>query len=107
MVDDLDIHVITPDGVEISYADKYDSSSQGELDHDSIPGLEGLYVENIFFPVDGGPTGTYKYFVQNYNQIDSTADYWTLQVYWGNRLVKTRTGVVSRGERSVTYTFTL
>jgi hypothetical protein len=104
-VDDLDIHVITPGGFEIYFQRVFDSVSGGRLDQDDIPQTNGLYVENIFFPLDGSaPRGTYTYFVDNYNQIGE-ADSWTLQVYLGDTLQISNNGVVGESGVGTRFTF--
>lgn len=82
--DDYDLHVITPGGVEISYANPFDPLSGGELDRDKIPPELGEWVENIYFPVDGSALiGTYTFFVDPFSYMD-TADDWELSVWQGD-----------------------
>ena len=101
--DDLDLHVITPGGFEIFYADPDDPVSGGALDHDDIPIAPGYWIENVYFPetddimVYPSRAGTYRYFVDNYSQVE-TADDWTLKVYIGDELVEVRRGTSSSVE---------
>lgn len=104
-LDDLDIHVITPGGFEIFFEAVIDPVSGGILDHDDIPEVNTLWVENIIFPLDGSaPRGSYTYFVVNYNQTDA-ADAWTLEVFLGDTLRATQNGVVAEGENATRFTF--
>lgn len=66
---DMDLHVIEPNGEEISYTSKL-SSTGGALDHDDIPTCgsgAGDHVENIFWPTGEAPPGSYNVFVRFYN----------------------------------------
>jgi hypothetical protein len=59
--DDLDLHVIDPNGNEIYFAQPI-SSSGGALDIDANPGCQNPTlspVENIYWPSGESPTGTY------------------------------------------------
>lgn len=70
--DDLDLHVVTPGGSEISYQHK--KAAGGELDVDMcVQGRHGTGkscteqpVENVVF-ADFAPAGLYKVYVQNFN----------------------------------------
>jgi uncharacterized protein YfaP (DUF2135 family) len=93
----LDLHVITPNGFEVSFQDREDPISGGQLDQDDIPDEEGSYVENVFFPLVGSaPRGTYTYFVDNFDQVGSSPDTWTVQVFVGNMLVSTNSGATEQ-----------
>lgn len=66
---DMDLHVVEPNGEEISYTSKL-SSTGGTLDHDDIPTCgsgAGDHVENIFWPTGEAPPGSYNVFVRFYN----------------------------------------
>lgn len=100
--------MITPGGFEIYFYDQYDFDSGGQLDQDDVPIENGLYVENIFFPLDGSaPRGTYTYFVVNYFQVGSLPDAFTLEVFLGDTLQVSQSGVVSASENGTEYTFIL
>ncbi|MCB9703165.1 MAG: hypothetical protein H6711_14825 [Myxococcales bacterium] len=77
---DFDLHVQTPSGSELSYANP--SADGGELDLDDCVGGEcsephGTHVENIFFS-DGALSGTYRVWVQNFDGLNAGA--FTLEV---------------------------
>ena len=63
---DVDIHVIDPNGEEISFANT-SSSSGGQLDVDEIPscGDQSGHVENVFWPTGSAPSGQYRVFARN------------------------------------------
>ena len=62
--DDLDLHVVTPDGTEIFYGNSV--AAGGELDVDmQVSNFVDHPVENIFFETP--EHGTYHVFVENYS----------------------------------------
>lgn len=69
-VNDIDLHVITPEGVEIYFDEDNDPQSGGYLDVDTNAGCEAVSprnnVENIFF--DNPPAGQYKVKVHAFAQ---------------------------------------
>lgn len=97
--------MITPGGAEIWFDNILDTRSQGQLDKDDIPEYEARWTENIFFPTDGSaPKGTYRYFVQNYEQIGSV-DNWILSVYLGDERLRFHTGETQDQLFSTAYTY--
>ena len=71
-VHDLDLSVEDPTGAVIYYG-ALTSPSGGVLDIDSHPdcvNADGPGVENIFWPEDGAPSGTYTVKVTNYSSCD-------------------------------------
>ena len=107
LTDDLDLHVITPNGFEIYFSNRVDLETGGQLDQDDIPSVEGSYVENVFFPLDrSAPLGTYTYFVDNYNQIGASPDPWTLEVFVGETLVSSNSGATEAGGINQIFNYT-
>lgn len=106
-LDDLDLYVITPGGATIYYDNRFDSESGGQLDQDDIPSSEELlWVENIYFPMDGGLVGRYTYYVDNFRQQDDADESWTLRVYVGDELVAIQSGeFLAHKEQSERFTF--
>jgi hypothetical protein len=100
--DDMDLHVIDPSGEEIFYG--HDASeSGGVLDRDVIPGCEASEigngnVENIFWPADGAPSGTYRVFVNEYHNCSDTNGQWTLQVRVNGQRVLSESGTSTSQE---------
>jgi hypothetical protein len=103
---DLDLHVMTPDGTEIFYGNS--SAAGGELDVDDCVGggctnPDGMHVENIFFAEEGA-SGTYTYWVVNYSG-DEESDF-ELEVAEGEDVVATESGTVdSTTTTSTQYTY--
>ncbi|MDR1596389.1 MAG: VWA domain-containing protein [Treponema sp.] len=63
---DLDLHVITPTGEEINFNNPRDSNG-GVLDIDrNLYGETLKAVENIFWPHNAAPRGSYRVYIQNY-----------------------------------------
>ena len=102
--------MITPDGFEIYYEARVDPASQGELDHDDRPTFadgERLWVENIFFPPEGGPEGEYTFFVRNFEQNLEVDSGWSIAVYSGGERVRFESGSnLQNGEDSTRFTIT-
>jgi len=75
---DVDIHVTTPCGVEISYRDRVDEFTGGNLDIDDINGGSPA-IENLVFPdFDRLPFGNYELYINNYS---GGSDLWTAEVF--------------------------
>ncbi|MBI9043541.1 MAG: hypothetical protein JEZ06_03595 [Anaerolineaceae bacterium] len=74
-LNDLDLHVIDPDGVDIFYGNS-SSMSGGALDVDSNQGCGGNIteypVENIFWEFGEAPEGEYQVIVHYFQQCEST-----------------------------------
>lgn len=66
-VNDLDLHVVTPDGEKIFFNSR-ESSCGGELDVDmNASGPDSnTPVENVFWPVGGSPPGRFQVLVHHY-----------------------------------------
>jgi hypothetical protein len=99
---DLDLHVIEPDGEEISFTNDA-SRTGGSLDLDSgshcMP--SSANAENIFWPPGGAPAGTYQVKVQNYEQCSPGPIDYTVRVAYDNN-VNTYTGSFPDGTASET-----
>jgi hypothetical protein len=103
--DDLDLHVLTPGGDHIWNGNTFDSVSNGRLDHDDIPKGAGLYVENVYFPLDGtAPAGTYTYLVRNFKQGGVAPDAWKIEVHMGDKLIAQNFGTTATRTYSDLYT---
>jgi hypothetical protein len=103
--DDLDLHVIDPQGSELYYSVPT-SESGGQLDHDDTGGCgtEGTHAENVFWPEGGAPSGTYQAFVQNYSGCGAPAAF-ELRVTVAGAVVQTIRGSLAGGEQSEVVTF--
>jgi uncharacterized protein YfaP (DUF2135 family) len=70
---DLDLHVIDPFGEEIWFGNEF-SQSGGELDVDANAGCDDIMsspVENVYWPTNGAPNGTYQIEVVYYWDCNS------------------------------------
>lgn len=103
---DLDLHVVDPNGEEISFVTTT-SSSGGQLDVDCIPGsscaADGPHVENVFWPTGAAPSGDYSAFVRNLG--DDTA--YTLTALVGGDEVTGDRGTLAAGGTSTPVTFSV
>jgi hypothetical protein len=105
---DADLHVIDPEGFEISYAAKT-SPSGGTLDFDKIPsgGEGGPHVENVFWPTGGAPRGSYDVWVRALSGTSSSSAPFTLTVSINGTPYRTIQGDLATGEDSEHITFTI
>lgn len=105
---DLDLHVITPLGEEIYYADEEDSTG-GELDVDCLCGScpQGP-SENIFWEYGGNAEpGTYQVSVVYYTSCDffsGPASEYTLRFLESGQVVETVTGTMANYEPAHEFT---
>lgn len=58
-----------------------------------------MHVENIFFPITGGPEGTYLFSVQSFNFVGDL-DFWTVHIFVDGVEVATESGKGNSGELS-------
>lgn len=94
---DMDLHVIDPDGYEISYSDRA-APSGGELDLDTVPdtGDSGPHAENIFWPERGAPPGRYEVYVRAFS---GSGGYY-MEIRVGGVIVHQESGSLSSPESS-------
>ncbi len=110
--EDLDLHVMEPDGTHIYYNNTGPTSTGGQLDVDSnYPcGANSNAVENVFWPVGSAPHGTYTFWVTRWSSCSSyggtDTPSFTLQVLEGNSVVRTINGVMPADGTTQEYTHT-
>jgi hypothetical protein len=99
---DMDLEVAEPGGTGINFFNRR-SVTGGTLDIDSnFPCGESLnYVENIFWPANAAPSGTYTVTVNQYSDCGAGNAHWTLTVRADGQVIMTQTGTGG----SATYTF--
>ena len=106
---DMDLHVVEPNGEEISYTSK-SSSTGGTLDHDDIPSCgsgAGDHVENIFWPTGEAPPGGYNAFVRFYNACtDGSSQSVQLTVRVNGQVVISQAITLTEGVNSDMFPFT-
>jgi hypothetical protein len=74
--DDFDAHCVLPNGHQIYFANKKDSTSTGELDVDIINPKGDVAVENITFQnIRKMSEGKYRFIVHNYNKRDGKSGF--------------------------------
>ena len=107
---DMDLHVVDPNGEEIYYSHRT-ARSGGLLDIDmnASPPLVSPAVENVYWPERGAPSGTYKIFVNYYRKHEPGINQTPFKV---RLLIKGHTtdfsGVASFGEyKKLVHQFTL
>lgn len=96
---DLDLYVLEPDGTQISFAEP-ESPSGGNLDLDSNPEcnpVDGINIENIFWPTDSAPEGEYLVGVDYYQACVSGPVNYTVTITIGDE-VQTITGTFEEDE---------
>lgn len=98
---DMDLSVVEPNGESISYSSR-SSSTGGQLDVDSnYPCGENQFsVENIFWPPNGAPAGTYRVGVNQYSVCSGGDANWTLTVRVNGQVVLTERGTGGTSEYS-------
>lgn len=104
---DLDIHVITPNGTEISYFNP--AGQGGKLDLDCLCGdcVNGPN-ENIYWTPGTAPSGNYKVWVEYYGSCNNAvnASNYTLRVMNNSTVTNTYTGTLTNpDQKSQVYTF--
>jgi uncharacterized protein YfaP (DUF2135 family) len=106
VVSDFDLHVRTPDGIEVYFGNPI--AGGGELDVDDCVGQScrdpsGVHVENIFFDASAS-RGEYGVWVQNFDGAQAGA--WDIEVagavsaHWNGELA------AAQYENSTTMRFT-
>ena len=82
--DDIDFTVVTPFGSTLSVTTTSDELSGGNFEEsEDVQQIFGPRVKSVYFPLSGGPIGTYTYFVSTFVQTGSL-DTWTVKVYEGD-----------------------
>jgi hypothetical protein len=92
-VADVDLHVVDPSGEEIYYISRQ-SASGGELDLDSNAGClsDGPRNENITWPSNGAPIGTYHVLVDYWANCTATSTDYSVTVNVKGQSSQTFTG---------------
>ena len=107
--DDLDLHVIDPNGEEIYFMEPT-SSSGGELDRDSNAAcFEAVDspVENVFWPTGGAPRGQYTVKVHYYADCDGVGQVeFRLRIMADGNVIYEGTESLSAEDDEFTYNFT-
>ena len=89
--DDLDLYVITANGIEISSANTFDIFSGGRFERDVDQSEFGRHVENIYFPVLGTPSGLYTFGARSVS-TQKEPDFWVVEVFEDGELVRSEEG---------------
>ena len=72
--DDVDLHILTPDGSEIYYGNRSTGGGELDIDANTSSNMMDNPVENIFFPTPGA--GTYTVWINDYSdRTDGTTNY--------------------------------
>jgi hypothetical protein len=107
--DDLDLHVIDPNGAEIYYSNRT-SPSGGQLDRDANPGCGSLTtspVENVFWARDTAPRGQYTVKVRYYSDCGERGPVqFRLRIVADGRVVYDGSGTLDESGEEFATTFT-
>jgi hypothetical protein len=102
---DLDLHVVEPEGTEISYSDPGPTPTGGQLDVDSNVGCEQeASVENVFWPEGDMPVGDYTVEIHGFSVEGCGGGEYTLVAKVEGETVLDESGSVAEDE-SDQYTF--
>ncbi len=72
--DDVDLHIMTPDGSEIYYGNRSVGGGELDIDANTSSNMMDNPVENVYFSVPAG--GTYTVWIEDYNdRSDGTTNY--------------------------------
>ncbi len=105
---DLDLHCEDPSGERIFYGHKI-AASRGELDVDmnARPPYSSQPVENIYWPTNGAPEGSYRVWVIHYSLHSPVNDTpYTVAIKQGGKAQEFR-GLIRLGQTNVIHTFEL
>ena len=94
--DDYDLAVVTPLGTTVAVSSVADEASGGVFGERGDQFDFGRHVENVFFPLTGGPSGTYTYFVSSFF-TNGEPDTWTVTVHVDDIQVASHTGSGTSG----------
>lgn len=91
---DVDLHVYEPNGTHIWYGNRGPTATGGQLDIDSnwVCGTNLLYAENVFWPQDQSPTGTYTVQIQRSTSCGFTANWHLIIQVDGVGIILNETG---------------
>lgn len=79
--DDLDLHMLQPDGELVFFGNKRGRHGQLDVDMNAGGGQTRTPVENIFYPrIKGMPEGKYKLKVNQYNRREGAQRTYTVEV---------------------------
>mmetsp|Transcript_28872 Transcript_28872/g.54264 ORF Transcript_28872/g.54264 Transcript_28872/m.54264 type:complete len:784 (+) Transcript_28872:444-2795(+) len=90
--DDYDLQVTPPAGNTISFLNQLDEESGGRFGENGVQLFEGMQVENIYFPTEGGPVGAYVVEVTSSVDLIDTQATWTLEIAVDGEVVETQIG---------------
>jgi uncharacterized protein YfaP (DUF2135 family) len=91
--DDYDLAVTTPTGGTISFLNQFDQESGGRFGENGVQLFSGLHVENVFFPQEGGPIGSYTVEISALNgSLSELPAPWNLEIATGGDIVQTQAG---------------
>lgn len=89
--DDLDLHVVEPDGTHIYYGNKQSGRTGGNLDVDMNAGgpQSKTPVENIVWPVqDNIKEGVYRIYVHNFAKRDSSKEGFEAEIEFNGQIYR-------------------
>lgn len=105
--DDLDLHVIDPNGEELSFSSTTTSSGGTLVGGDEIPACEdtGGHSENAYWGPGQAPPGSYQVFVRDFGACDDDGASFSLSISVNGEVVGGDSGTLVPGADSATSTF--
>jgi hypothetical protein len=107
--DDLDIHVIDPNGEELYYAAPTTSTGGTLEGGDAVPDCEetGAHAETAFWGAGTAPSGEYQVFIVNFGACDADGASFSYDIIVNGNVVGGDSGTLFPDDTSVTQTFSV
>jgi hypothetical protein len=107
--DDLDIHVIDPNGEELFFGSPTTSTGGVLEGGDDVPGCgdTGSHDERAFWPAGSAPSGGYQVWVEDFGACDDDGASFSYQITVGGQVLGGDSGFLTPGDQSATQSFSV